>query len=100
MKCQAFARNSDPITSHRAADRMNEGNRLSNDERFALLAIRNYPGRTANELEALMNDKKGKIHRRIKGLVNKSKVKRVYKENCREALLYPVEFRETLFERY
>ena len=94
----ALARNTDPITSHRAADRMNEDNRLTNNERFAMLAIRNFPGHTANELEALMNDKRGKIHRRIKGLVDKGMVKRVYKENCREALLYPAEFRETLFE--
>ena len=76
---------------------MNEGNRLSNDERFALAAVKNFPGHTAKQLEKITNDINGKIHRRIKGLVDKGKVKRVYPENCREALLYPAEFKERLF---
>jgi len=92
----ATARRNDPITSHRAADRMNTEDRLTEAEQFTLDAIAEYPGRTAKQLERLKNDIEGVIHRRIATLVRKGKVRKEYPKNCREALLYLM-IKDTLF---
>ena len=84
----AAARRNDPITSHRAADTMNQGDTLPNHERFALGLIRRHPGRTALELEAIAQCKPGKVWKRISGLVKKGKITRTYAPGCREARLW------------
>ena len=50
----AVARNSHPIESHRAADRMNTGDTLTKHEMYALRIIRANLGRTSEELAALL----------------------------------------------
>lgn len=87
----AAARRNDPITSHRAADTMNQGDTLTEHERFALDAIRTYPGRTAAELESLVQCKPGKIWKRISRLVKKGDVARTYTPGCREGKLWIVQ---------
>lgn len=78
---------------------MNKGNNLTNSEQFAFEAIRRYPGRTAKQIERLMNDFDGRIHKRVSTLVKKGRVIRTYPTDCKEALLYPVKpkFNESLF---
>ena len=82
------ARRQDPITSHRAADKATES--LSANEDYALQAIYRWPGRTAKELEKLARDETGRIHRRIKGLSDKGRVRREYPAGCKEAKLYAI----------
>lgn len=73
----ATARKTDPVTSHAAADRMNQGDSLTRDEQFTLKWVRMFPGHSAKQLERLANDEAQRIHRRAKGLETKGEIKRV-----------------------
>lgn len=46
----------DPPTSHAAAAKMVNSNRLGIDQRYALDAVRRFPGRTCPELAEALND--------------------------------------------
>ena len=50
----AKARNSDPETSHLAADRMNKSTRLAKHQNIVLRLISHNPGRTAKELGVIL----------------------------------------------
>ena len=60
-----LARNSDPETSHKAAREMETSGQLNSDMMTALEAVREFPHRTATELEALLGCRDGKVRKRL-----------------------------------
>ena len=61
----ARARRTHPVQSHLAADRKNESHTLSADRMKVLVHVYNFPGKTAKQLDLLLE---GKAHRRAKDL--------------------------------
>ena len=89
-----IARNSDPATSHRAAEEITSDGTRSRMMQVALDAVRRHPGRTSNELEAITGHGDGKIRKRLAdlekdGLVRKGEVRKseVSGKNCHVWLL-------------
>lgn len=64
-------RTSDPDTSYLAAEFMASSGKLRADRALALQAVRQYPHRTASELEALVGVPDGKIRKRLAGLAKR-----------------------------
>ena len=60
-----LARRTDPETSHRAALEMETSGQLKSDMMTALEAVREFPHRTATELEALIGCRDGKVRKRL-----------------------------------
>ena len=60
-----LARSTDPETSHRAAREMETSGQLKSDMMTALEAVREFPHRTATELEALIGCRDGKVRKRL-----------------------------------
>ena len=58
-------RTSDPDTSFLAAEFMASSGKVRADRALALEAVRQYPHRTASELEALVGVRDGKIRKRL-----------------------------------
>ena len=60
-----LARSTDPAPSHRAAREMETSGQLKSDMMTALEAVREFPHRTATELEALRGCRDGKVRKRL-----------------------------------
>lgn len=76
----AFARRSDPVTSHLAAESVD----VAGDEAYALACIRESGGLTAAELEAKYRvNRDGKIRKRLAGLERKGLIYKGITRTCR-----------------
>lgn len=94
---QAVARKTDPITSHRAADKAQK--KVKPDSQLVLEAVRQYPGLTMPELAAKSGVSYEIIHRRMSGLKEAGLVK--YKDvGGRFVEVWPVQkqFKDSLFD--
>lgn len=59
------ARNTDPETSHLAADDLKASGRLAAQQQLILTAVQRYPGRTSRELAAEINADRHMVARRL-----------------------------------
>ena len=95
----ATARRTDPVQCHAAADRMNEGDRLTKAQEYALACIREYPGHTAQELEIIVKcPKPGRIWKRCGELAGMRKIRREYRPERDGYVLYPAETKRIRYE--
>lgn len=76
------ARNSDPDTSHEAAERITESGERERQAQRVLLCVKLYPGRTSAEIAGLMFEDRQMPARRLPELVTAGAVERGPKRKC------------------
>ena len=101
----ATARNSDPATSHLAADRMNEGGRLTRHQIIVLGLISRHSGLTAKQLGVILAKEQNYPpayewpRKRMKELVSKNFVIRRADFGCSELNCHITETGKNYLER-
>lgn len=76
------ARNTDPDTSHEAAERITESGERARQAQRVLLCVTLYPGRTSAEIAGLMFAERQMPARRLPELVTAGAVERGPKRKC------------------
>ena len=77
-----LARNSDPVSSHDAADKVRESGRLENQQKMVLDAVKRWPGSTAKELDGRLF---GQVesHKRLASLCDQGYIVKGARRKCR-----------------
>ena len=80
---RALARAADPLTSHQAADHMAKSGRLGQMMARTLHLLREYPGRTAAELERIACVADGRYRKRLNDLRLAGRARKGDSRKCR-----------------
>jgi DNA-binding MarR family transcriptional regulator len=79
-----MARRTDPLSSHAAADRMQESGAAESQRRKALEAVKEYPGSTSKELAERCHLDRYMLARRLPELSRMGLIVRVERKDARE----------------